>query len=85
MINVRTNTILEEIERANNQSSFLGESYIASCPILRDFRKNYVNQRYGYNSPCTFNEIQERLKLKKTCEEGVRNKGKFLENFVTGM
>jgi len=83
--NVRNNILLDDIERAKNESDFLGESYIASCRLLTNFRKTYVNSRYGPNSPCTFNEIQESLKAKKACEAEVRKKGKFLETFANSI
>jgi hypothetical protein len=83
--NIRNNMIRKEIEKANNQSDFLGESYVASCGLLRDFRANFVNKYYGSNSPCSYNQILEAIDSKKTCENALKKKSAFLETIANSV
>ena len=74
--NVKNNILLEDIQRAQNESDFLGETYIASCGILTNFRKDYVCDNFGCDSSCSFNEIQDSLKniLEKVALKNEQNK-----------
>ena len=81
--NIQRNVVLKEIETAQNQSDFLGEAYIGSCSVLREFKKSYVEDKFG-NTPCAFNEILENLDLKKSCETRVKAKIDFLTNYASG-
>merc|ERR1711962_1207836 len=69
----------------NNQSDFLGESYVASCQLLRDFRRNFVTRNYGSNSPCSYNQIIEALASKKTCDNALDKRSKFLASLANSV
>ena len=83
--NIRDNILRKEIEKASNQSDFLGESYVASCQLLRDFRRNFVTRNYGSNSPCSYNQIIEALASKKTCDSALDKRGKFLATLANSV
>jgi len=83
--NIRDNILRKEIEKANNQSDFLGESYVASCQLLRDFRRNFVTRNYGSNSPCSYNQIIEALASKKTCDNALDKRSKFLASLANSV
>lgn len=83
MENIEAKLISDEIEKAKNETEFLGQSYIGSCSVLTDFMRKYMSDRYG-NTPCTFDEIQENLKLKKSCEARVSSKLDFLKQVASG-
>ena len=85
LVGIEGNIIDEEIEKAKNQSDFLGDQYIASCGILASQmqkRQDIVDQYYGPNAPCTFDEIDEALDIKATCTKALKQKVTFLESFA---
>ena len=81
--NLHDNTILNELEAAQNNSAFLGDSYIASCPTLLEFKKDYMERYYGETS-CSFTQVQQRLTEKKQCEDKVSALQKFLVDKFAG-
>ena len=80
--NFRNNILHNEIEKAfklthilaanGNLSFILGENYVSSCQDLKNFRRNFVTKYYGSDSPCSYNQIIEALKSKKTCENALK-------------
>ena len=82
MVGIEANIIDKEIEKAKNQSDFLGDQYIASCGIIASTKINFVNQRYGPNAPCNYDEIDEALDTKTTCTNALKQKVAFLESFA---
>ena len=85
MVGIEANIIDKEIEKAKNQSDFLGDQYIASCGIIASTKINFVNQRYGANAPCTYDEINEALDARKTCDATLKQKVAFLESFANSV
>lgn len=83
MENIEAKIITDEIEKAKNETELLGSSYIGSCSVLTDFMREYMEERYG-NTPCTFDEISENLKLKKACEAKVQSQLEFLKQIASG-
>ena len=82
--NIRRNIILKEIREALNNTEFLGESYIGSCPALSNFKRNYVSESFG-NSPCSFQEILDSLSEKTACEKRKKDKFNFLKGIAQGV
>ena len=85
MVGIEASIIDKEIEKATNQSDLLGDKYITSCGIIASVKRNFVNQRYGANAPCTYDEINEALDTKKSCEANLKQKTTFLESFANSV
>ena len=85
LANVEQILINEEIEKAKNQSDFLGDQYIASCGIITSYKTNVVNQYYGPNAPCTYDEIIEALDTKNSCINDLTQKIAFLESIANSV
>ena len=82
MVNIKDKLFLEDIEKAQNNSGILGEQYVATCPILRTFKADYLEEAFGDTS-CTYNEAQDALDFNKQCKERVKEKRDFLANYAS--
>jgi len=85
LANVEEILINEEIEKAKNQSDFMGDQYIESCGIITSYKTNVVNQYYGPKAPCTYDEIIEALDTKNTCINDLTQKIAFLESIANSV
>ena len=88
LVGIEGNIIDKEIEKAKNQSDFLGDQYIASCGIIishKQKRQEIIDQYYGPNAPCTYDEINEALDARKTCDAALKQKVAFLESFANSV
>ena len=85
MVVIEGNIINDEIEKAKNQSDVLGDQYIESCGIITSFQRNFVNRDFGPNAPCTYEEINEALDARKTCDAALKQKVAFLESFANSV
>merc|ERR1711862_788535 len=84
MVNIEGSIISKEIEKAE-KSDILGNQYISSCGIITSYKNDFVNSYYGPNAPCTYDEIEDALDAKKTCENANKEKVKFLESFANSV
>jgi hypothetical protein len=50
---MRFNYLAEEVEKARNNSNFLGYSFINTCPELTNFQSEYILYGYGSNK-CSY-------------------------------
>jgi hypothetical protein len=80
--NIRTNLLLEEIEKATNNTELLGEEFISDCPLLFQFKSEYVKNSYGVSS-CAFLKIRQTVAEKKNCETKAVTKRKYLSSIAT--
>ena len=84
-IGIEARIIDQEIEKAKNQSDLLGDQYIESCGVITSVKRNFVNQDFGPNAPCTYEEINEALDARKTCDATLKQKVAFLESFANSV
>ena len=84
-VGIEANIIDKEIEKAKNQSDVLGVQYIESCGVITSVKKNFVNQDFGPNAPCSYEEITEALDSRKTCDAALKQKVAFLESFANSV
>jgi len=50
---LRYNFLAQEVEKARNNSDFLGYGFINTCPELNNFQSEYVLYGFGSNK-CTY-------------------------------
>ena len=84
-VDIEASIIDQEIEKAKNQSDFLGDQYIESCEVITSVKRNFVNQDFGPNAPCTYEEINEALDARKTCDAALKQKVAFLKSFANSV
>ena len=74
----------QEIEKAQNDSLSLGESYIQSCPTLSNFRREFIIDKFGRGSSCTYQQGIDAFDAKKECQANARSKTDLLVNVAKG-
>ena len=71
---ITNNYSLDQLERATNKTELLGDDFVRSCPVLRNFQSGFL-ERAGWTG-CTFAEVRVVVREKKACSAAVEQENK---------
>ena len=64
---MRMNFLSAEITKSNRNSDMLGQDFVNSCPILRNYQTEFVKTTFG-SDKCTYEQVYNLTETREECK-----------------
>ena len=76
---MRMNFLSAEISKSNRNEDMLGQDFINSCPVLRNYQMEFVKNTFGSNR-CSYEQVYNLTESREECKHESLKKKKEKEN-----